>query len=96
MQGDSHVLQTIDLTDRQARCPYCKKLAPSDEALPFFMYCGPGSDNCDHCAYTERAHEPEVRGRPHLAKTKLADGHAYSNAIGREFDSFYCGCRGWD
>ena len=53
--GCSEIAPDPDLTGRQARCPYCKKVRDSSVDLPFFSM---------------RDDQP--------------------------FDSFYCGCRGWD
>lgn len=80
-----------DLTGRMARC--CK-VVPSKWNLPFFEYRGPGSDigkrSCKHCSYYERAHTEEIRKR---------NKHVCSNFEPKgefEFDSYYCGCHGWD
>jgi len=85
---------------RQARC-ICGKINPSDEALPgykslpFFEARGPGSpwslDTCVHCRFAARAHEPEVMARNTSLKCETFEPGAVL-----EFDSFYCGCRGWD
>jgi hypothetical protein len=91
------------LAGRTAMCPHCKSTRPSIDVLDkqsvmaFFEYRGPGNGHsCDHCSYAPVAHTPEVRGRRHLLTTKLADGHEYSDELGKEFDFYYDGCRGWD
>ena len=84
------VVPAPDLTERQARCG-CGKLVASDpDKAAFYEFRGIGSryatDLCE-CGYTKSAHE-----KPHIAAK-------CQNFIARgphEFDSFYCGCRGWD
>lgn len=82
-----------DLTGRQARCG-CGKLAPSSPKLFGFEYRGAGSQYaqiaCKHCGYFDVAHGT---GKPHL---KHIEGHAFEPHGSYEFDSYYCGCRGWD
>jgi hypothetical protein len=87
------------LEGRLARCPYCKQTKPSLEALEgklvFFEYMGPGNGElCDKCAWAPVVHQdPEIQARPHVARTWHK--HDFTDAKGREFDGFYCGCRGW-
>ncbi len=85
-----------DLTGRMAKCAYsdCKTPPrPSDPAkLAFFVYMGPGSleavDICK-CGYAKIAHdEPERR--------KNIKCRQFTPKGPREFDKFYCGCKGWD
>lgn len=86
------------LAGREARCCHCNRTVPSDPALPFFEYRGPGSDRamrtCRHCRYGPEAHERKREFREaHLARVcdafePLRDGYPY--------DDHYDGCRGWD
>jgi len=82
---------------RQARCE-CGRVNPSSEALPgykslpFFEYRGPGSLHATaicKCGYYASAHA-EQPGRKRFACD------AFESRGAHEFDSFYCGCRGWD
>jgi len=88
------------LEGRTSRCPYCKTTKPSLDALegrlPFFEYLGPGNGRyCDECAWAPQVHaDPEIQARPHV-KPSWHD-HEFIDAKGREFDGFYCGCRGFD
>lgn len=76
---------------RQARC-ICGKTVPSDPKLPFFEARGPGSryseEHCVECWYYEEAHT--IPGRGWYGKHEFKPGRTH------EYDSFYCGCRGWD
>lgn len=61
---------------------------PSEFALPFFEYKGPGSRHAltrCKCGYYEVAHsKPGIKCRQFTA-------------VGpSEFDEYYCGCHGWD
>lgn len=85
------------LIGRKARC-YCGKERDSIEAKEheaFFEYRGPGMNNppCSvgTCFYVESVHQ-EIN--PHTGRPGVTD-HAFV-AREYEFDSFYCGCRGWD
>ncbi len=82
--------------NRIAKCG-CGNTRPSSEGekLASFEFTGEGSkralDICRNCAYAEVAHTPEVMARNKNLKCMRFEPHgAY------EFDSFYCGCRGWD
>lgn len=81
------------LAGRMAKCS-CGALCPSDGAprgyteAPFFQYWGPGSEKAEEqcvCGYYRVAH-----GKPHIPCTEFRQRQP------DEFDSFYCGCRGWD
>ena len=93
---------------REAQCPYCKVTRPSyDPTLAFFEDRGPESrpavENC-RCGYHEKAHDkahmaslvPGRDGKPR--PTVVEDGRCpgFEPHGPWEFDSFYCGCRGWD
>ncbi len=71
-------------TRQQCRCEL-----PSDVALPFFEYRGPGSENATRrcrCGYFDIAHEKPGR----------RDACGTFEPVGDSFDHFYCGCKGWD
>lgn len=90
-------MSTPVLTGRLARC-YCGKTNPSDQAAPgyvvlsFFEFCGEGSPSAAlcKCGYAEVAH-----GCERDLKQRFTCG-TYEPRGGQEFDSFYCGCGGWD
>lgn len=76
------------LTGRLAKCG-CGVTKPSSAALAFFEFLGegaPDSSNRCKCGYYEVAHRP---GTHIKCRTFIPVG-------AREFDKFYCGCRGWD
>lgn len=87
------------LAGRQARCD-CGRTCPSDGTapgyteIPFFQYWGPGSEKaerqCASCGKYEVAHGPAA---PHGGRYACAE---WRQRQPDEFDSFYCGCRGWD
>lgn len=93
-----------DLEDRFAQCVYCKQVEPSAPGLPFFEYQGPGNGReCDVCRVVARVHDGiGLEGEPlpptSVPAQRLAahPAHDFTDAIGREYDTFYCGCRGWD
>ena len=74
---------------RQARC-YCGKLEPITKNLPFFESRDTGSRQatiaCKNCFYYDVAHG---KGHKDVCNNFTPHG-AY------EYDSFYCGCDGWD
>lgn len=81
------------LTGREARCS-CGRTCPSDGTVPgftdvpFLQYWGPGSEKAEEqcvCGYYRVAH-----GKPHIKCTEFRQREP------DRFDSFYCGCRGWD
>lgn len=91
-----------NLDGRLARCA-CKRTVPStlDGSLAFFEFRGEGSraatDTCGICGYAERAHDPE-RTLNHLHQSVVQLGKC-TGFVARgafEYDSYYCGCRGWD
>jgi hypothetical protein len=86
---------SVNLEGRQAKCPHCKTLVKSSMTLAFFEYWGEGSPSalyhCKHCGYYESAHvDPKAK---HLV-SRVCDHFEPHGAY--EFDSYYCGCRGWD
>jgi len=87
--------QAPELSGRLAKCPSCRRTVASELTLAFFQWRGPGSpyakETCKNCGYHEVAHTPEkVRGNTSICPKfePLVEGHP--------FDSFYCGCKGWD
>jgi hypothetical protein len=76
---------------RMAKCSYgCSPVVPSHEGLPFFEFKGEGSRKaeiqCKNCPYYETAH-----GKDHK---QVCYNFVPHGAF--EFDSYYCGCCGWD
>ena len=75
---------------REAQCTSCQAIVPSAFNLAFFQYKGPGSqwgrETCKMCQFLKRAHET---GR-------VTDHEFVPQPEGAQYDSFYCGCRGWD
>lgn len=98
--GATVQVEAPDLTTRTARC-HCGRIEPSsksaDGSLAFFEYRGLGSrlatEQCK-CGYYEIAHKYESgRVSPEPIDCK-AGGFAPHGP--HEFDSYYCGCDGWD
>ena len=80
---------TPSIEGRTARCS-CNAQKPSSLDLAFFEYRGDGSRHATElckCGYTEAAHK-----LPHIS-SKCQQFQARGP---HEFDSYYCGCRGWD
>lgn len=84
---------TPSLEGRKAKCFEGCLRRDSNTELAFFEYLGPDSpaaiNRCKHCGFYEEAHtkeKPPMECRSH----KFEPHGAY------EFDSYYCGCRGWD
>ena len=82
---------------RQAKCT-CGKLEPSNYDLPFFLDRSAGSgyatEHCK-CGYYEIAHRDDPKQRRlNVVKEGWCTGFQPHDEY--EFDSFYCGCRGWD
>lgn len=90
------------MAERQAICICGEKRASSDrERLAFFEDRGPGSafsrDTCRICRCKPVAHLPSVRPTRTGFPSVIGVPHAFEPLTeGIEFDSFYCGCRGWD
>jgi len=83
---------------RMAHCSYGQHApAQSKESLPFWEDRRPGSAwakrNCGVCGYAPEAHTPEVAARPHLAGRTQ---HQFVEHPGKDTDTYYCGCYGWD
>lgn len=81
------------MSARTARCR-CGTLKPSADLVGDVFFVSAVADAKDRCVcgYYDTAH-----GKPPVAHTpRLADGHAFQQRPVAEFDSFYCGCRGWE
>ena len=91
--GATIIAEKPSLEGREAQCPYCKKTVLSSWNLAFFEYKGPGSraaeDACAKCAYYKSAHEKKLPGTPRMNHYFVPHGPF-------EYDSYYCGCRGWN
>lgn len=97
----------LRLEGRTARCG-CGRTQPSTaDHLAFFEFIGEGSryatQSCRHCGYHDVAHQPEhMETLVHIGgkrrPTVVEDGRCpgFEPAGAHEFDTFYCGCRGWD
>ena len=94
------------LQSRTARCPHCERNEPSIrfQDLAFFEYRGPGNGyQCDVCRVIRECHDgTDRRGEP-LRPTSLParmlaahPPHEWIDVQGFPFDTYYCGCRGWD
>lgn len=92
LHGCVDVVDTPDLNHREARC-MCGKKEASSVDLAFFEYRGNGSRYAQttcKCGFGDMAHTQEVWDRnPHVCKNFNPRG-------AHEFDSYYCGCRGFD
>ena len=88
------------LVGRTARCG-CGATMPSLQAWKerqFFTYEGPGRPGCDECGFHVECHEMDQPDglNPGTGRAAHKVGHHFDNTEGREFDTFYDGCRGWD
>ena len=87
---------TFDLTGRKAACYKGCAVVPSSTSLPFFDYLGEGSrratEDCGKCGMSVSVHQEisPSTGRPGVTT------HGFVPCGGAEFDSYYCGCHGWD
>lgn len=84
--------------NRIARCYMCKQEQPSSLGLTgklaFYEYMGGGSriaiETC-RCGLYMHVHNDEL-----WAKRPDLTSHEPTPRGALEFDTFYCGCRGWD
>lgn len=87
-------------TKRMARCPYCKTTAPSSERerLAFFedRSAGRCNDTCRNCRYSKVAHGPNGNPRSVAGQSSHVCDRFEPLSEGYEYDTYYCGCRGWD
>ena len=82
------------LVGREARCA-CRKTVPSASACrAFFHYRGPGSGVCGLCGYYDVAHDDQYETNPGTGRPNPKRCAGFID--GMAFDSYYCGCRGWD
>jgi hypothetical protein len=85
-----------NLEGRFAKC-YCGKTMPStlDGSLAFFEYRGGIQNSCANCGYRDLTHLQFYEINP---LTQRPNDGKCMNFVPKvfEFDSFYCGCRGWD
>jgi hypothetical protein len=88
----------LDPTRRYAQCS-CGKVEPSDPERLFCLIArGDGSrsalEHCRNCGYTNVAHEPPRPGVIRSTVARVCDTFEPHGAY--DYDTFYCGCRGWD
>jgi hypothetical protein len=95
-------LELKKLVGREARCT-CGQTAPSTKALDgylaFFEYRGEGSrsatEQCKHCGYYDCAHgNSEDKELRNVVEEGKCPGFEPKGDWG--YDTYYCGCRGWD
>lgn len=92
---------------RLARCG-CGATVPSDtDSIAFFEDRSAGSraatNSCKHCGYSECAHDPahmetlvHLNGKRRPTQVEAGRCPGFEPKGEWEFDSYYCGCRGWD
>lgn len=93
-----------NLTGREARCGKFCAVVPSSLDLAFFEFRGEGSPvskrTCKKCGYADVAHDPAhmQRNVPSNRKTVVEQGKCsgFEPHGAYEYDTYYCGCRGWD
>ena len=92
------VQDTDGLEGRMAKCPDCGRTVPSKWSLAFFQYRGASSERAllmCKCGYYKKAHEDDPTNlNRNVIKEGKCKGFEPHGAY--EFDSYYCGCRGWD
>jgi hypothetical protein len=85
-----------NLEGRKARCSYHGEV-DSDVNLAFFEYRGEGSflglHQCGNCRYYDIAHENHLNYHGNRTTCKCTD---FVPIGSYEYDSYYCGCRGWE
>jgi hypothetical protein len=91
-------METQSLVGRYAKCA-CGATRASTSRLAFFEFRGEGSreaiNSCKNCGYYEIAHTQESsRTQRNVVERGQCPGFEMRGAW--EYDSFYCGCRGWD
>ena len=87
---------TTTETVRMAKCT-CGKEVPSTPSLLRTTAEQWAKDRCAVCCYALGAHSPESRVKPHMRRA-MGDGHEFvpTPPDARDYDTYYCGCRGWD
>jgi hypothetical protein len=100
--GSGIVIKPIDtpnLTNRKAKCYSCNSIRDSSLELPFFTYRGEGSpdakNHCKNCGYYEQAHNTNRYYKGTTEVNPLLCSKFEPHGV-YEYDTFYCGCRGWD
>lgn len=98
-EGDTVVVcaesKGCNIVERQSQCAYCKEIANGPN-LAFREYRGLGSrwaeQGCATCNYHAVAHGAinESTRRPGITD------HVFTPRGPAEFDTHYCGCKGWD
>ena len=85
---------------RVAKCASCDSTRPSAEraTLAFFEDKSKCDDTCKHCHFHRVAHEPEGVARNVDPRTVIETGECtgFEPHGAWAWDSYYCGCRGWD
>src|SRR3972149_9892192 len=92
-----------DLMDRTAICLDLikgnHKPRPSSNGLAFFEYRGPGSrftlESCV-CGMSRNIHADQPDIPEYNVKYDRIVRHEFRARTPAEYDSYYCGCRGWD
>lgn len=79
---------------REARCG-CGRVEPSTSFLAFRETAERHAEGRCVCGYNRLAHSPEVQRKNRDIGRRTLD-HEFEQAPMRDFDTFYCGCRGWD
>lgn len=101
-------LQAGLLAGRTAKCSCGATCASDSPRAAFVEYHGPRSRyaavTCKHCRFHDVAHEPahmaklvpgrDGKRRPTVVEDGTCPGFESIGPV--EFDSYYCGCRGWD
>lgn len=94
--ADVPIDEEPSLAARVATCSLgCPSRRPSSTSLAFFEWRGPGSPYATEvctCGFYKSVHDPEQR--PAMG-ARFPD-HEFVARGPHEFDSYYCGCRGWD
>lgn len=87
------------LENRIAKCTNCSNTEPSSKKLAHFAYRGVGStyalDNCALCPWLLSVHDGSSNGS-NASAFEEASTHDFESIGASEFDSFYCGCNGWN
>lgn len=89
------IADSPNLEGRQAECWHCGTTKPSTLSgqLAFFEYRGDNKRLCE-CGFANTTHLSVCAINPFTRKPNKTD-HKFKAKV-FEFDSFYCGCRGWD
>jgi hypothetical protein len=94
LQIRGEITSVVPYEGRMARCS-CGEMQPSSPDL--FGLTDLSADGrhanktCGTCRYSIVAHTDEIQWGPAIGVCE-----EFTPIGGQEFDSFYCGCRGWD